>query len=338
MGFKSIFNAIAARNTHPTMPKQQSWANVCFTSFSAEPPTKGDKISYLVFQRERGDDTHREHWQGYAESSVKGGISIKSWQCELSCPGAHVEQRKGTQEQAIAYCCKEDTRMGEPVHLGDRKQPRGEKRKSELAEVYSTAASEASSAGDYLRIVCEGDPQGFAKSFNNIKACANHLFPEEIFPPYVAPKSCNKGWVLPGALRQWVEVEFVKTDRPKCLVLVGPSRLGKTNWARSLGHHMYWRGSSNVTKWDQDAKYLIFDDIEWKFIPQKKSLLTCMGDATVTDKYRGKKDIKVDKIAIVLCNEFDVDLIEESSYWKKNLCVVHVSEPLFDTAQLALAL
>lgn len=311
--------------------------NVCFTSFCAEPPTKGDKVSYLVFQRERGNETHREHWQGYAESSSKGGLSIKSWQCQLSCPGAHIELRKGTQDQAIEYCCKEDSRLSEPVHLGEKRQQRGEKRKSELAAVYETAAREASNAGDYLRIVCEGDAQGFAKSFNNIKACANHLFPEDEFPPYVAPAWCNKGWNVPEALTRWKREEMQKLDRPKCLVLVGPSRLGKTQWARSLGRHMYWRGTTNVTKWDQEAKYLIFDDIDWKFIPQKKSLLTGMGECTVTDKYKGKKDIVVDKSAIVLCNEFDIDSIEESSYWKKNLMVVHVSEPLFDTSQSALA-
>lgn len=318
------------------MPKSESWVNVCFTSFSEEPPTRGDKISYLVFQRERCGETDREHWQGYAEATSSGGLSIKSWQSQLSCPGAHVERRKGTQEQAVAYCCKEDTRVSPPVHLGEAKAPR--KRKAEeQAEVYATAATEASSAADYLRIVAEGDPQGFAKSFNNIKACAHHLFPEEEFPPYVAPAGCNKAWKIPALLEQWVREELPKKDRPKCLVLVGPSRLGKTQWARSLGRHMYWRGMTNVTRWDEAAKFLVFDDIEWQFIPQKKSLLTCMGNATVTDKYKGKKDILVDKPAIVLLNEFDLASIPEAEYWDKNLFVVTVSEPLFQTNQLAIA-
>lgn len=321
------------------MPKTESWVNVCFTSFCAEPPTRGDKISYLIFQRERGDDTHREHWQGYAESTSSGGFSIKSWQCQLSSPGAHIEQRKGTQIQAIEYCSKEDTRIGDTVRLGEPKSSK--KRKTdEVDAVYGEAAETASSAADYLRIVAAGDPKGFAKSFNNIKAYANHLFPEEVFPPYVAPKWCNKAWIVPAALQRWVAEELPKQDRPKCLVIVGESRLGKTQWARSLGVHMYWKGMTNVTNWNADAKYMVFDDITggFQYLPQKKSLLTCAGDCTVTDKYKGKKDIRVDKPAIVLLNEFNIEEIEESSYWKKNLMVVEVTEPLFSTTQLALAL
>nr|QTE03573.1 MAG: replication-associated protein [Tarsiger cyanurus CRESS-DNA-virus sp.] len=320
-----------------SMGKSESWTNVCFTSYCAEPPIRGDRVSYLVYQREAGNAQHREHWQGYAESSSKGGLSIKLWQSELSSPGAHIERRKGTQEQAIAYCCKEDTRLAEPVKSGEPAVSR--KRKGELVdEVYASAAETATSSSEYLGMIADGDPKGFAKSFCNIKAAANHLFPEEIFPPYIAPKWCNKAWDIPAALSQWVREELPKQDRPKCLVLVGPSRLGKTQWARSLGRHMYWRGTTNVTKWDSAAKYLIFDDIEWQFIPQKKSLLTCMGAATVTDKYKGKKDIMVDKPAIVLCNEFDIDSIPESAYWRKNLCIVNVTEPLFQSRQTCIAL
>jgi len=316
------------------MPRTESWKYVCFTSFCEEPPTRGDKISYLVYQREAGNESHREHWQGYAEGIE--GKTIKQWQSSLSSPNCHVERRKGTQEDAVKYCKKEDTRLDGPFEFGELEAPRGQKRKNQTNQVYAEAALVANSAADYLRIVGEGDPAGVAKSFNSIKNYAEFLFPQEEFPVYTPPEWCNKAWSLPRELIDWKSNEFNKKDRPKCLVLVGPSRLGKTQWARSLGRHMYWRGCTNVTKWDVKASYLVFDDIEWKFIPQKKSLLTCMGAATVTDKYKGKKDIIVDKIAIVLLNEFDIDSIEESGYWKKNLCVVQVSEPLFDTTQLAI--
>jgi len=322
--------------------------HVCFTAFCDSSPQKGAKINFLCFQREACPSSGRLHWQGYAQTAAREGLSIKNWQLQLSIGNSKIIACDGSSDDNIKYCSKEETRvpgtefskLGECRSISARSK-KGSKRKageSNSSACYAEAAQTASSASDYLRIVAEGDPRGFAKSFNNIKACANHLFPEEQFPPYVAPAGCNKGWVLPNDLKHWVEHEFIKTDRPKCLVLVGPSRLGKTQWARSLGRHMYWRGNTNVTKWDKDSKYLVFDDIEWKFIPQKKSLLTCMGMATVTDKYVGKRDILVDKVAIVLCNEFNVDSIEESEYWARNLCVVHVSEPLFDTAQLALAL
>ena len=48
---------------------------------------------------------------------------------------------------------------------------------------------------------------------------------------------------------------------------------------------MYFRGMTNIRKWRDDAALLVLDDIPWEFIPQKKSLLTQMGEAEVTDKY-----------------------------------------------------
>lgn len=52
--------------------------------------------------------------------------------------------------------------------------------------------------------------------------------------------------------------------RMKSLVLFGPSRLGKTVWARSLGSHVYTMGavSGAVLLRDAiDAKYAVFDDM-----------------------------------------------------------------------------
>lgn len=315
------------------MSRLQEWKYVCFTSFLRECPVQGPGVSYLVFQREQCGSTGREHWQGYAETEGRGQ-SIKWWQGKLAIGKGHVEKRKGTADEAVNYCRKEDTRLWGPYESGSRsKSCVAGKRSRDTSSSYLRAAAEATGWEDYVRILGEEEPEHVARSFNSIKNYAQHLFPVEEFPPYVAPSWCNKGWRLPNDLIEWVSTEFIKVDRPKCLVLVGPSRLGKTQWARSLGRHMYWRGLTNVTAWDKEAKYLIFDDIEWKFIPQKKSLLTCMGEATVTDKYRAKKTVVVDKVAIVLCNEFDIDLIEDSSYWKKNICVVRINEPLFDNSQ-----
>ena len=57
---------------------------------------------------------------------------------------------------------------------------------------------------------------------------------------------------------------------------------------------------TNIRKWRDDAALLVLDDIPWEFIPQKKSLLTQMGEAEVTDKYTPKKTIWVNMPAVVL--------------------------------------
>lgn len=321
-----------------SMPRDQEWKYVCFTSFLDSAPTQGSKVGYLIFQRERGSETCREHWQGYAETNQKRGLTIKQWQTQLDSPNCHIEPRKGSVDQAIDYCRKLDSRLWGPYESGspNRIDSGNRKRRADIDSAYLVARDTASSSEEFIKMVSDVDPSGVAKSYISIKKYADSLFPVDKFKPYQPPEWCNKSWILPISIQQWLSQEFTKKDRPKCLVLVGPSRLGKTQWARSLGRHMYWRGTTNITEWDDQSKYLIFDDIDWKFIPQKKSMLTCMGDATVTDKYKAKKNIKIDKIAIVLLNEFDIDSIEESNYWKKNLFVVYIDQPLFDCSQAQL--
>lgn len=133
---------------------------------------------------------------------------------------------------------------------------------------------------------------------------------------------------LPGTLVQWVDEELPKTERAKCLVLLGESRLGKTAWARSLGRHMYFRGHFNIDKWDPEAKYIVFDDIPWAFIPQKKSLLTQMGECDITQKYRPVRTINVTMPAIVLANPGDGP--DEFMYDPKGTAVHPLNDPYWN--------
>jgi len=63
-------------------------------------------------------------------------------------------------------------------------------------------------------------------------------------------------------MRDWVEHELPKSDRPKILVIWGPSRTGKTNWARSLGHYTYLGYTWSFKELDQTCNYVIIDDID----------------------------------------------------------------------------
>lgn len=49
--------------------------------------------------------------------------------------------------------------------------------------------------------------------------------------------------------------------RFKCLIIVGQSLLGKTNWARSLGRHSYFNNMFSLSEYDPDCEYAVFDDI-----------------------------------------------------------------------------
>nr|QXP07799.1 MAG: replication associated protein [Arizlama virus] len=65
-------------------------------------------FKYFIYQREVCPTTGRHHYQGYAEFTKN--LTRKQQQKVLK-PNCHVENRKGTQQQAIDYCRKTDTRV-----------------------------------------------------------------------------------------------------------------------------------------------------------------------------------------------------------------------------------
>lgn len=70
---------------------------------------KESHIRYIVFQQEVAPQTNTHHFQGYVEFTRGKRISSAS---RFICGTArcHIQFRMGNQEQAIAYCKKEDTR------------------------------------------------------------------------------------------------------------------------------------------------------------------------------------------------------------------------------------
>lgn len=79
--------------------------NVCFTTFACDaPPTYDEsKMSYLIYGLEICPDTGRRHYQGYVE--FKSQISLSN--IKLCFPGAHIERRHGSADQAASYCKKD---------------------------------------------------------------------------------------------------------------------------------------------------------------------------------------------------------------------------------------
>jgi len=310
-----------------------SFTNICFTAFQDEEPLFDPNfVAYLIYQRERCPDTGRLHWQGYCE--CHRGQRITTIQSFLGIAGGHIERRRGTQSEAIDYCQKAESRVSEAVEKGARKTAGAGTRKSDSVDrnaVYRAATAEP----DYrtaMEIIRTALPSEYYRSFTNIRAALSY---KDKAPGY--SRQLEFGWRLPNAITDWLGTEFTKVERARCLVLIGGTRLGKTAWARSLGKHMFWRGQVNLGSWEKEASYIVFDDIPWKFIPQKKSLLTQMGDITVTDKYVKKLNVCNDKPAIVLLNEFD-GFEEEQVYWEANTTVVRLERELFDRTQRALNL
>jgi hypothetical protein len=109
---------------------------------------------------------------------------------------------------------------------------------------------------------------------------------------------------LPIKISEWVKENFNENslNRPKSLCVIGKTRSGKTAWARSLGKHVYWNQYYDLKKWDDEAQYIILDDIPFsKIYSVYKGLLGCQKSFTMTDKYLPKQTLK-GKVCIWLVN------------------------------------
>lgn len=76
-------------------------------------------IRYLVFQKESGEEG-TPHYQGYVEFKTKRTMAqVKT---ALGSTRVHLEQRRGTPQEADDYCQKEESRLEGPWKCGTRSQ------------------------------------------------------------------------------------------------------------------------------------------------------------------------------------------------------------------------
>lgn len=93
---------------------------------------------------------------------------------------------------------------------------------------------------------------------------------------------------LGEAVNRWIRHHFCRAKRAKCLIIIGPSGVGKTSFALSLpGRVNYFKGRWNLDKWTDYARYSVYDDIPWDEFhnlnyPNKKGLLTQNGKLNVS--------------------------------------------------------
>lgn len=86
----------------------------------------GDRLRYLIFQKEICPETEREHFQGFLYS--ENPIGMQGAKNAIGDQIAHFEPMRGSIQQAIDYCKKPETRVpgstweeeGEPPEQGRR--------------------------------------------------------------------------------------------------------------------------------------------------------------------------------------------------------------------------
>jgi len=173
-----------------------------------EDPT-WDACDFFVGQLEMCPDTGRLHYQCYMELSRAVRLTtLKTW---VGLERAHFEARRGTQQQAIDYCTKEDTRVEDPITHGEPKQQGA---RNDLVRV--------------REMLDEGRPL-VEIARENFSAFVRY---ERGFRSYARLIATRRDWPM------------------EILVLVGPSGTGKTRRARELAAEQtsFWKNKSNW--WD----------------------------------------------------------------------------------------
>lgn len=255
------------------------------------------------------------------ESHQEGGIHFhavvgysKKYDCRnaraFDISGFHPKLEAAKDVVASVSYVKKD---GDFILFGD--VPTAKRRWSELEN-----ASSAEEAFDIIKSVSFRD---FVLNHEKIEYFVSKKFRREV-PRY----SREFGeFVIANAMQQWVDQRMVR-DRPKSIILWGPSRTGKTAWARSLGSHMYFNGMFDLSMWDDAAEYAVFDDFpEWEKWRYYKQFLGGQYEFVVTDKYCKKRTVRWSKPCILISNV--MPNFPDMEWIRANCFIVNIQASLF---------
>lgn len=103
------------------------YRNICFVSYDTRAPKDTIEehdfkkyIKYMVYQLEKCPSTSRLHYQGYCEFFK--GLTRDQIKKIFNYKGLNIRNRRGSQEQAIVYCKKEKSRVGEQFEYGQKRE------------------------------------------------------------------------------------------------------------------------------------------------------------------------------------------------------------------------
>jgi hypothetical protein len=129
----------------------------CFTTWDKQPEFFEEIMSYLICQQEKCPTTDKLHWQGFVKlKAPQRFTSLKKLLGE-----GHFEKTRGTDEDASAYCKKEDTRVSGPFEYG-KMVSQGTRTDLQNAITTLTTTND-------LSIVAEQHPIAFIKNHQGMK-------------------------------------------------------------------------------------------------------------------------------------------------------------------------
>jgi len=304
-----------------------------FTFNNPTHPQDGEVLYHILsqicksfgFQYERGAEG-TPHYQGEIQllnkTRTPSGL-IKDPDGEGVFQSIHWERTKNL-GAARKYCGKEEGRIDGPWRFGQNKSKGG----------YHLAL-EAKSKDEALEVIKVNHPRDWFNNGQRIRENVDRQF-------YTAPKAFEARAINtfknipPEIINWWNRNKNEKQDRYDLLVVVGPTKLGKTQLMRALGKHLYWKGMVKLDDLAKltDEQYVVIDDIDWEFIPAsiKKTVLLGTGDCIVSDKYVRKLRVMANLPCVYICNPpangFSL-FYDSDAYWRANTVVVHINNKLY---------
>lgn len=255
---------------HQTNEKARCWLLTLHFAKESQPDnlTKEDKVNFssfraggqvnpcvfCIYQCERCPDTGRLHIQAYVE--FERALSLPGVKKHFSLPQLHCEIRLGTQQQAIAYCSKEDTRVSKTIRYGKpipglETKPKVQGLRADWQQVWDQLKT-----GETIVQVLDERPY----MLNNISAIA-------------------KG--------QWEALkERKRTSKTQFIVLSGDARVGKTwtalHMAKNYGDY-YLMPNDGKAMWWNGYDPIKHDTVVLDEFTGSKMPLTFLNQ--LTDKY-----------------------------------------------------
>jgi len=174
-------------------------------------PSLWPDCKYCVYQLEQGDETHRLHYQGYMEFT---GAKRFTW-LHANCDGlesANFFIRRGSQDEAVNYAMKRETRVEGPWEWG-LARPNEAGKRNDLVHV--------------KRALDEGRSMAYIA--------------DNFFGPFLR---YQRGF------KEYKRLKMPKRDWPmEIIVIIGPTGTNKTRWCRENYPDAYWKDG---TKWWDD--------------------------------------------------------------------------------------
>jgi hypothetical protein len=162
---------------------------------------------------------------------------------------------------------------------------------------------------EFDTIIRTGDPKSYLKSYIAIREYKRDQFKKKD-EGYVSHYTLQDFTNVPQPMQDYATYirEGEELARPRGLIVISPSRYGKTQWARAITENQgYLCTEWNPRKIKQDCEVMIFDDVPMsELLPKNrwKPFFGMQEEFEITGKYTASISIhRKWKGFIFLCNE-----------------------------------